>query len=247
LIRQLALPFPQTQYFEAADFLPAACNEEALAWLARPGAWPGLRLAVHGGAGTGKTHLLHLFASRQEVCLLRGERVRGLPDLPDHGAIAIDDADSAPEPRALLHLMNAAAERRLPVLLAATAPPARWPRVLPDLDSRLRAILAVKLQEPDETMLRALLARHFASRQLRVEEAVQDFLLARLPRHGAALREAAARLDRASLAAGRRVTRAIASDIIAGLQAEEADPGGPGGDVLPLPRPAPSPHTACLL
>jgi hypothetical protein len=46
-------------------------------------------------------------------------------------------------------------------------------------------------------------------------EALQEWLLARLPRHPAALREAAARLDRQALAAGGRVTRAMAAALLA--------------------------------
>ena len=85
---------------------------------------------------------------------------------------------------------------------------------LPDLASRLRAVTAVGLTLPEDELLAALLARLIAERQLRVDEAVQAYLLARLPRSGAALREAAARLDRASLALGRRVTRATAAIVL---------------------------------
>jgi hypothetical protein len=46
-----------------------------------------------------------------------------------------------------------------------------------------------------------------------VPQTVQDWLLLRLPRHPAALREAAARLDRAALAAGGGVTRGLAEPI----------------------------------
>jgi len=48
-----------------------------------------------------------------------------------------------------------------------------------------------------------------------VSEAVQDFLLARLPRTGDAVRQAAALLDQASLAAGGRATRAMAAEVLA--------------------------------
>jgi chromosomal replication initiation ATPase DnaA len=221
LTRQLALPFPQRQLFVGAGFLPGDANAEARAWLADPAAWPGLRLALYGPPGSGKTHLLHVFAERHRAILLPGEAVRNLVDLPDAGAVAIDDADAAPEPRALLHVLNAAAERGLPVLLAGLAPPARWQVDLPDLASRLRAIAAVGLGQPDDALLRALLAQLIALRQLRVEEHVQNYLLARLPRSGAAMREAAACLDRISLAEGSRVTRAIATEVLARMGAAE--------------------------
>jgi hypothetical protein len=42
-------------------------------------------------------------------------------------------------------------------------------------------------------------------------------MLLRLPRHPAALREAAARLDRAALAAGGGVTRTLAEAVVAAV------------------------------
>jgi chromosomal replication initiation ATPase DnaA len=154
-----------------------------------------------------------VFAARAGAALVPGESVRDVGEPPQR-ALAIDDAESAaPEP--LLHLLNAAAEARVPVLLAGRAPPARWDFALPDLVSRLRALTSVALQAPDDALLRALLARLLADRQLVVAEPVQEFLLARLPRTGAALREAAARLDQASLASGGRVTRTMAADVLA--------------------------------
>lgn len=214
MTRQLALPFAGVARYRAADFLESEASAEALAWLSRPELWPGLRLAVHGEAGSGKTHLLHVFAERHGALLMPGEAVRHLIDLPAGGGIAVDDADTAPEPEALLHLLNAAAEAGLPVLLAGRTPPARWNTALPDLASRLRAITPVALGHPNDELLRALLARLIADRQMRVEESVQDFLLAHLPRQGAALREAVCCLDRLSLAAGRTVTRALAACVV---------------------------------
>jgi chromosomal replication initiation ATPase DnaA len=216
MARQLAFPFPDEETFDPEDFLLAPANAQAAAWLDIPQEWPGSRLALYGEGGTGKTHLLHVFAARWNAAILPGAALQPFRDFP-HSALAIDDADSAQDPEAMLHLLNAAAESRLPVLLAARAPPSRWNTGLPDLDSRLRAMTTVELGQPGEDVLRALLARLTAKRQLRVEESVQDYLLDRLPRTGAAMREAAARLDRASLAAGKRVSRRIAADVIASL------------------------------
>ena len=209
---QLALPFVHDAAYAAADFVPDASNADALAWLDAP--WPAGRLALWGEAGCGKTHLLHVWAARSGAALLAGPALRGLVRLPLSGGIAVDEADLALE-EPLLHLLNAAAEVQLPVLLAARTAPARWPTALPDLASRLRAVAAVQLGQPGEAMLRKLFASLLAARQLMVPIAVQDWLLLRLPREPAALRMAAARLDVAALAAGRRVTHAMAAQIVA--------------------------------
>jgi chromosomal replication initiation ATPase DnaA len=213
--RQLALPFAHEPQFSAADFLAGPSNADALAWLApRSGGaaeWPQLRLALWGPEGCGKTHLLHIWAGRADARLLAGPTLPRGPESPDR-PVAIDDADTAAE-RPLLHLLNAAAEAGQPVLLAARTPPARWTVELPDLASRLRAIAAVEIRPPDDGLLRALLTRLLAERQLAVAEPVQDWLRQRLPRTPAAMREAAARLDRAALVAGRPVTRAVAAEV----------------------------------
>ncbi|MBV8616392.1 MAG: hypothetical protein JOY66_21840 [Acetobacteraceae bacterium] len=146
-------------------------------------------------------------------------------DEPPTGPIAIDDADAvASDEQRLLHLLNAAAEAGQSVLLAARTPPSRWSVALPDLASRLRATAAVEIAPADDTLLADLLKRLLVARQLAVPEAVQSWLLLRLPRTPAAIREAAARLDRASLAAGGAVTRQLAAAVLEELTETEHDP-----------------------
>lgn len=212
--RQLVLPFAFDAHYDGASLLADDSNAAARAWLDAP--WPGGRLALWGGAGRGKTHLLHVWADQAGAAVLPGPGLRAvdlqalLPRMA--GGLAVDDADAAPE-QELLHVLNAAAEAGCRVLLASREPPARWGTSLPDLASRLRATAAVAVEAPGEAMLRALLARLLADRQLAVPQSIQDWLLVRLPRHPAALREAAARLDRA----GGSVTRALAEDVAAAL------------------------------
>jgi chromosomal replication initiation ATPase DnaA len=215
-LRQLALPFPHDPLYHAEDFLAASSNEAALSWLARPAEWPARRLAIWGQEGVGKTHLLHLWAARERARIMPGSSLRGLPPVPP-GAVAIDDADDCADERALLHLLNFAAELGQSVLLASRQPPVRWPVRLPDLASRLNAVTAVQLAPPEDSLLAALLARLLLDRQLVVPEALQSWLLLRLPRTPAALREAAARIDRATLASGRRVDRDVLARVIDSL------------------------------
>jgi chromosomal replication initiation ATPase DnaA len=214
--RQLALPFPYQPGFAAADFLAAPSNEAALAWLDRTADWPEHRLLLWGEAGCGKTHLLHLWVARSGATMLTGPTLRGLPALPDRG-VAVDDADLMADETALFHLLNASREAALPVLLAARAPPARWEIHLPDLASRLRSVTAVEIEPPEESLLQALLVRLLADRQLIVPEALQEWLLLRLPRTPAALREAVTRLDNA----GGRIDRSLAADVLASLTLSE--------------------------
>ena len=239
--RQLVFAFGHEPRFVAADFLAAASNADALAWLAPGAEWSQGRLALWGPEGSGKTHLLHLWAERTGARLLAG------PSLPREmqraeTPVAIDDADTAAE-RPLLHLLNTWAEAGQRVLLAARMPPARWAVGLPDLASRVRAATAVEIRPPDDDLLQKLLAKLMADRQVTVAEPVQEFLLQLLPRTAGAVREAAARLDRATLLARRPATKALAAEIARSIA------GGSGANDEDFAAPAPPASTAapCLL
>jgi chromosomal replication initiation ATPase DnaA len=210
---QLTFSLARRPSFAEADFRTAPSNAEACAWLRRTAEWPDRRLALWGEAGRGKSHLLHIWAQRTGAVLGAGCDLSGLPNLPPTG-MALDDADAVTDERALLHLLNAGREAGLPILLAARTPPARWSVRLPDLASRLRAMTAVEIGPPEDALLRPLLARLLTDRQLRPAESVQEWLVQRLPRSAAALRDAVARLDTAALQRHRNITIRFAAEVL---------------------------------
>ncbi|MBV1834223.1 P-loop NTPase family protein [Novacetimonas pomaceti] len=217
-IGQLVLPFAHKPRFTRAGFVAAPSNAAARAWLLGRTAWPDRRLALWGARGCGKTHLLEIWASEHDAVLLSGPdltrddvaRLFGAQRRSGIMAIALDDAQGCADERAVLHLLNGAREHGMALALAGRAAPARWPVTLADLQSRLRATMAVEMRQPEDTLLRIVLLRLLAERQIVVAHPVLEWLLRRLPRTAAAMVEVARRLDHAALATGRPVTRAMA-------------------------------------
>ncbi|MES2713213.1 MAG: hypothetical protein V4653_16660 [Pseudomonadota bacterium] len=223
--RQLALSLPATPSRARADFIEDASNAEALAWLDRPGSWPGGRFCLFGAPGTGKSHLLSAIAAERGWSRAEAAALRGLPETAGSGLV-LDDADCAAEEAALFHLINLCGERRVPLLMAGRAPPARWAIALPDLASRLRATAAAGIGAPSDTLLAALLAKLFADRQVLVSAEVQSWLLRHLPRSAAALGEAVARIDRLALSESGAVTRPLVRRALAGWEGLQATDEG---------------------
>ncbi|MBO7349999.1 MAG: ATP-binding protein, partial [Acetobacter sp.] len=72
---QLALPFTYTSRFDDIDFVAAPSNAAARAWVLVSDAftrWPEGRMVLWGKSGTGKTHLLSIWAKRQGVSVIQG-------------------------------------------------------------------------------------------------------------------------------------------------------------------------------
>jgi chromosomal replication initiation ATPase DnaA len=100
-------------------------------------------------------------------------------------------------------------------LLTSRAAASALPIGLADLASRLRAARPVELGEPDDALLRALLVKLFADRQLSVDSALVDYIAIRMERSLEAANALVDELDREALAAGGAVTRKLAAAALA--------------------------------
>jgi chromosomal replication initiation ATPase DnaA len=202
--------------FAREDFLAGPANQAALALIDRWPDWPANVMALVGPEGSGKTHLASIWADTAGARVLSGKRL-GDSDLPAAlatGALVIEDLDPADlDERALFHLLNLAREERAYVLITARARPAGFPVAIRDLASRLRAVPVVTLAPPDDALLRALIVKLAADRQLSVDEPLVSYLATRIERSFTAARAAVARLDEEAMRRHRPVTRALAAEL----------------------------------
>lgn len=202
------------------DFLIAPCNEAAVAWIDRYPDWPGTAAVLHGPAGSGKSHLLAVWATAAGAAMLDapGLTVADLSDrLGDATAAAVDRADAVREPDCLFHLVNMMRERGGHLLIAVRAPPARWTFGTPDMRSRLAAAPLLTLGAPDDALLSAVLLKQLDDRRLPASPDVLRFVTERMPRTFEAAGAIAAELDRTSLARKKRVTVPVAREAMSKL------------------------------
>jgi chromosomal replication initiation ATPase DnaA len=216
--RQLPLALLHKPDYGRDAFLAGPSNREALALIERWPDWSTPVAVLSGPSGSGKTHLAHIWAERTGAIWLKTEALgSAVPANPAAGwGIVLEDvaAERVPE-QGLFHLINAAKETGAGLLVTSRLPPTQWRVTLPDLRSRLRMAVPVTLQEPDEDVLRPVLVKLFADRQMIVEKSVVDFLLVRMERSLTAAVTLVEALDREALAAGRRITRPMAGRILA--------------------------------
>jgi chromosomal replication initiation ATPase DnaA len=214
--RQLALALAHSESFAREDFLEGPSNAAALALIDSWPDWPNRVMTLVGPHGSGKSHLAAIWAEETGARFLsmRSADIEQLPSVLATGALVIEDfSQGAFDEAALFHLLNLAKQEGAYVLLTAHTPPAGWSIVLADLASRLRAIPVVTLSAPDDRLLRAVIVKLFADRQLAVDENLIAYLVARMERSFPAARAAVDQLDREAMRQKRPVNRALAAEL----------------------------------
>ncbi|HEX3862390.1 MAG TPA: DnaA/Hda family protein [Stellaceae bacterium] len=215
--RQLAFALPHAESLSRDDFLEGPANAAGLALVESWPDWPNRVMLLVGPEGSGKSHLAAIWA---EAAGARSTSAHALtaaevPGALATGALVVEDLKASEfDERALFHLLNLAREDTAYVLITARVAPAAIEIELRDLRSRLRAIPTVALSPPDDQLLRALIVKFCADRQMSVDESVVGFLASRIERSFAAARQAVELLDSEALRLGRPVTRALAAELL---------------------------------
>ena len=194
-LAQPALPLDYVPRLGEADFILTESNRIAAQWLSQPAIWPMPRTVLVGPAGSGKSHLAALFAAV--------------------GGKVIDSADTMTEGEPLFHAWNAATHGA-PLLLVGQRAPKFWAHSLADLASRLAATPLVRIEDPDDALVAAVLEKQFNDLGLRVGPDVIAYLVMRIERSFAGAADAVAQLDAMALAERRDITVPLARELLEG-------------------------------
>jgi DnaA family protein len=212
----LALRYPPDQRFDTFVGAPPGALAQLQALASGGGEW----LYLAGAPGTGKTHLALAACADAEACgraaaylplaAAAGRLGEALEALDGLAVVALDGLETVAGRRddelALFDFHNRARAAGVGVLYTATAAPASLPVELPDLRSRLAQCSRIGLQPLDDEGRAEVLRLRARRRGLQFDEAAITWLLRRAGRDLAGLAAQFDALDRASLAAQRRVT-----------------------------------------
>lgn len=213
--RQLLLGLRHSESFAREDFIPGVSNAAALALVDAWPDWPDRLMVLCGPEGAGKSHLASIWGERSGARFLSG-RALGQADLfaaLSTGALVLEDVSAASDEVALFHLINLVREERAFMLMTCRTPPVGWAVLGRDIASRLRALSVVTVNAPDDKLLRAIMVKLAADRQIALDDVVTRFLANRVERSFKGARAAVARLDQESLRQKRPITRALAAEL----------------------------------
>ncbi len=218
--RQMALELPVVNYGAREDIVEGAANSLALEMIDSWPQWPGLVVVLAGPVGAGKSHIAKVWANKADARIISMKHLSELgEDRANDRPLLLEDAKpKIVHETELFHILNAKRALNTSIIITSRSWPSDWDIKLADLRSRLGAAQLIELGEPDDELLRKVLYKLFADRQLPVENNVIDYLVVRMERSIEAACQIVAQLDARGLAQKRKITRHLAAEILSGIE-----------------------------
>ena len=170
------------------DLIESKANEMAISMIDSWPEWPARVSVLAGPVGAGKTHIANVWADKSEAVTCKSvDLSKNLDEFVKHAAdkgnFLIEDAGSGViDETAMFHFLNAIKQGEGYCLMTSRSWPIEWNVSLPDLASRLKAVQVFELSEPDDELLRHVMVKLFADRQLTVDEKIIDYCVLRMER-----------------------------------------------------------------
>lgn len=221
---QLILDLPHREALGRDDFLVTPSNSAAVALIDQWPDWPTYAAVILGPEGSGKSHLVEVWRQMNGAALIGIDQLKidDVPKLLQSGTLAIEDLHGEKiDERAIFHVLNLAKQESKFLLLTSRMAPSLLDLKIPDLASRLNSLPVVQILSPDDALLRGVLVKLFADRQIAVDEGLISYILKRMPRSLGAATRLVADIDRLAMVERAEITKPLVARILAKFEAPD--------------------------
>lgn len=180
---QLFLKFAQKNNdFDPQNFIFAPQNQKASNFLEKFFTQnqnqenPIFSAIILGAGRSGKTHLINIFAQKYGAQIIDADKIapqKLVSSLKSGNFYILPDIDCLNNDNFIFHTINAAFENKAFLLMSAKN---LDNFTLNDLNSRLKNVISVKIENPDQDLLKILLTKEFSRRQLKLSSEKINFL-----------------------------------------------------------------------
>jgi chromosomal replication initiation ATPase DnaA len=176
-MEQLHIPLGSLTDFSKYSFYHSKSNEAAFSLVVKWPNWEFPMYVITGPKGYGKTHLAHIITEVSKGIFLNANELSedSIANM-EKSTYVIDDYTKG-DPVRLFHFYNQCIQTKSKAVFLGDVSPQVLDFGLPDLNSRLRSLIQISLQMPDDELCLMVMKKHFSDLQVDVSEDVVRFLL----------------------------------------------------------------------
>ena len=198
---QLLLNFNFSKNYKKDDFFVSKSNFFAFNLLDTWPKWEKNIINVCGEKYSGKTHLSEIFLNKNKGKILDSKKFifNEAHNLRIYQNIILEDFNNDIDEESIFSLINFVDHNNKYLVINSLKPINEMNFKLKDLKSRAKNSLVAKIENPDDQLIKVLLAKNFSDRQIKIDNKLIEFALKRITRSYGKIFEFIYKIDEMSL------------------------------------------------
>ena len=177
-LNQTLLKFELEQNFTYDDFFVSKCNYFAFSLIESWPKWEKNILNIYGEKFCGKSHLSEIFKRKNKAIIIKNEEINNnfFNKIRYYENIILDNLEFLSDEKTLYSIFNFVEQYNKYLIINSIDSINSIEFTLPDLKSRLKNCIFAKIDKPDDDMIFALVLKHFADRQIKIEKKIIEYI-----------------------------------------------------------------------
>ena len=181
---QLLLNFTLNKNYLEQDFYLSSSNRNAYNLIKCWPKWIKRTINIYGEKFSGKSHLSSIFEKKTTCIKIFSPKLsnKTVQNFKIKQALVIEDLDENISENLLYTILNIVEQESKYLLITSLKPLNKFNFKLPDLISRIRNCLTIKLNPPDDDLIYALLIKNLSDRQISIDKKLIEYIIKRIDR-----------------------------------------------------------------
>ena len=213
---QLLLNFNLSKNYKKDDFFVSKSNFFAFNLLEEWPKWEKNIINICGERYSGKTHLSEIFLSKNKGKILKSKNFNfsDSDNLRVYQNIILDDFTELIDEKSIFSLINFVDQNNKYLVINSLKPISEMNFKLTDLSSRSKNCLVAKIEQPDDQLIKVLLAKNFSDRQIKIDNKLIEFVVKRITRSYGKIFEFIYKIDEVSLKKKKSIDLKTVKDVL---------------------------------
>ena len=218
-MKQKTLNFGHKDDYSVKNLYKSTCNEIAINFINE---WPKTTInnnifCIYGPSGSGKTHISKVWMEKSNAIIFNGISDLSFDYLSgfDRNLIFEDIALNKNWPENLLfEFINEIKSSRLSLLITCNSDPLNLKWKTKDLISRFTSFTNIEIKLPDDFLIKKILIKQFADRQLSLDSEQIEYISKRIERSYSSIIRIVDRVDNLALQHKKAISKNIIKEAI---------------------------------